>query len=76
MTQAIAINNLTDIVAGLGAIRINLKDILDATSSLEQNVSVLRVGVCSLDAGAFVLNRALSSFPNILTPKDLLDLFD
>jgi len=45
VTQAIAINNLTDIVAGLGAIRINLKDILDDTRTLEQKVDQLKVGL-------------------------------
>jgi prominin 1 len=45
VTQAIAINNLTDIVSGLGKIRINLKDILEDTGILEERVAQLREGL-------------------------------
>ena len=45
VTQAIAINNLTDIVSGLGRIRGNLKDILTDTSILEERVAQLRDGL-------------------------------
>ena len=45
MTQAIAINNLTDIVQGLGKIRLNLKDIMKDTDDLEVKVVQLRDGL-------------------------------
>lgn len=45
VTKAIAISNLTDIVAGLGRIRGNLKDIAADTETLDQKVSALRIGL-------------------------------
>ena len=45
VTEAIAINNLTDIVSGLGKIRVNLKDILKDTGVLEELVNQLREGL-------------------------------
>jgi len=45
VTKAIAINNLTEIVAGLGKIRLNLKDILKDSEILEVKVGRLKVGL-------------------------------
>jgi len=73
VTQAMAIDNLTNIVSGLGNVKRDLKDILNDARTLDEKVEQLRQG---LNKSQTHLNAALSQCASNTACANFLSEFD